>query len=68
MTKKEQSRLRDEFAIAAIQGMYANAELVNKAARDWVESGGSRPTCIAEWFAGMAYESADAALAARIAK
>ncbi len=65
LTREAESRLRDEFAIAALQGMYMNADLVKKAVDDWDVNGGPRPMCVAEWFAGMAYEAADAALVKR---
>lgn len=58
--------LRDYFAGAAIQGYAANKRVMDKAIDDWQESGGSRPICVAEWLAGMAYEVADAMLAERL--
>lgn len=57
--------LRDYFAAQAGATMYANSWLVEKASSDWVENGGNRPTCVAEWFSGMAYEFADAMLTQR---
>ena len=57
--------LRDEFAMAALTGLYASEYAVRKAASDWVENGGHRESCIAEWFSGMSYEAADAMLKER---
>lgn len=57
--------LRDYFAAQAGAAMYGNADLVKKAVEEWSLNGGPRPTCVAQWFAGMAYEFADAMLAAR---
>lgn len=58
---RESSRksLRDWFAGKALQGYAANEIVMRKAIEDWQDNGGIRPSCIAEFLAGLAYEVAD---------
>ena len=62
------NELRDIFAAAALKGYSANARVMNKAIDEWDDGKGPRPTCIAEFLAGLSYEVADAMLEARKAK
>lgn len=57
--------LRDYFAGQAIIGYMSNARTMDKAIDDWKENGGMRPHCIADFFAGLAYEVADKMIEAR---
>jgi hypothetical protein len=59
--------LRDYFAASALQGYGQNMLVMNNAIEGWKDTGrgGQRETCIAEYIAGLAYEVADAMLAAR---
>lgn len=57
--------LRDDLAMAALTGYAANARVMNNAIDGWKESGGERPTCIAEYLAGLSYEVADEMMKAR---
>jgi hypothetical protein len=53
--------LRDEFAMAALQGYAQNVLVMTTAIEGWEGSGrgGKRKECIAEYLAGLAYEVAD---------
>lgn len=64
-TGNEGMSLRDWFAGQALVGYAANARVMDKAIDDWNNGHGVRPTCVAEFLAGLAYEVADAMLAAR---
>lgn len=57
--------LRDYFAGQALTGYAANEIIMGKAINDWDNGRGPRKTCVAEWLAGLAYEVADAMIAAR---
>ena len=57
--------LRDFFAGQALAGYAANARVMDKAIDDWDAFSGNRPTCVAEFLAGLSYEVADAMLAER---
>lgn len=57
--------LRDYLAAQALVGYSSNPIVMRKALDDWCQNGGPRPTCVAEWLAGMAYELADAMLEER---
>lgn len=57
--------LRDYFAAKALQGYASNARVMDNAIDGWENSGGARPTCVAEYLAGLSYEVADAMLEAR---
>jgi hypothetical protein len=57
--------LRDYFAASALQGYASSRRLMDKALDDWDQNGGRRPICVADFFAGLAYEVADAMLKAR---
>lgn len=60
--------LRDHFAAAALQGYSSNARVMDKAINEWDDGRGPRPTCIAEFLAGLSYEVADMMLEAREVK
>lgn len=51
--------LRAHIATEVMAAMYSNEFLLQRAVADWDQNGGRRPTCVAEWLAGMACEAAD---------
>lgn len=57
--------LRDWFAGQALIAYGSSPRVMDKAFDGWVENGGKRPTCIADFLAGLAYEVADSMLAER---
>lgn len=57
--------LRDEFAMSSLIALYSSPRIVDRAIDGWVESGGPRPTCIAEFMVGLAFEMADEAMKER---
>ena len=60
--------LRDYFAGQALVGYASNKRIMDNAIDGWQNSGGERPTCVAEYLAGLAYEVADSMIVARDAK
>jgi len=50
---------RDFIAIEAMKGYLSNVLVMYQAIGGWEEKGGDRPTCVADWIAGLAYEMAD---------